>query len=582
MLNSSLLELVFYLFIGHLYPVRGLRCLVGVGKAAHARHHTQNVVVDGVDADLRRVLALHRVDGQRQVERRLVDTGEVARAAGLVLLRLQREGIHVDTRAGRARVVLPRLDLVEVAALTLGEAVLTVELDLGDLHRVLALALDTALEQSLRQQVVGRALEQVDVTGTRAVVQRGARGQTTRTPAETGERGTDALVSTRRGTGTNARREHRVGGDAAERRTREAATDRRGDRTTTQDVHDDALRGPVVRVVERLLTSRLRDPRDRRAVAVDEAVALDNPDEFLHRVVEVHLDLVGGGSDRLVARELDLVDQVLVALLGEAAALLRVQVDVVDVQGRSDQLELADGRDAVAQGDAARLGGELTHVRVDVGVAAVVVLLELDIDADLVVLERDERDRQTRVAAVPELQRDVQRLERRAGAGDAGVRQLALGARRIQGNTVSVLEENKVRRVADHVIERRLGADGLRQLSPDLHPVAVLAVDAGATDLDLDLLDQAVTHIVEPAEAAARGRELDLGERDLDIRAVHQVGVTADDSRHAATEVRLTVEGHLDRLHGEVGVALVEHLPERDLGVARDIDILCAVADKLH
>jgi hypothetical protein len=43
------------------------------------------------------------------------------------------------------------------------------------------------------------------------------------------------------------------------------------------------------------------------------------------------------------------------------------------------------------------------------------------------------------------------------------------------------------------------------------------------------------------------------------------------------TEVSLSVEGDLNGLHSEVGVALVKHLPESDLGIARDIDILCTV-----
>lgn len=75
-----------------------ISCLVAVCKTAHTAHHTQHVVVHRVDADLSRALTTDRVDGQRQVQRRLVDTREVARAAGLVLLRLERKGVHVDTR----------------------------------------------------------------------------------------------------------------------------------------------------------------------------------------------------------------------------------------------------------------------------------------------------------------------------------------------------------------------------------------------------------------------------------------------------------------------------------------------------
>ena len=79
-----------------------------------------------------------------------------------MLLRLERERVHADTRGrGRARVVLVRLHVAEVAALALREAVLAVELQLGDLRRGLAGAARARVEDDLREQVVGRVLEQV-------------------------------------------------------------------------------------------------------------------------------------------------------------------------------------------------------------------------------------------------------------------------------------------------------------------------------------------------------------------------------------------------------------------------------------
>ena len=79
--------------------------------------------------------------------------------------------------------------------------------------------------------------------------------------------------------------------------------------------------------------------------------------------------------------------------LGELAALVRVQVDVVDVERRRDK---ARRRDTVTD-------------RVDVGnrgglvEAQVAEVVELEVDADLVILERNERQRQARVAVEPEL-----------------------------------------------------------------------------------------------------------------------------------------------------------------------------------
>jgi len=499
-----------------------------------------------------------------------------------VLLGLEGEGVHVDAHRRRAGVVLPRLHLVEVAALTLVEAVLAVELHLGDLHGVLALALDVRGEDDLGQQVVGRALEEVRVLGqASSIVDLRARRQAgTRRGTEARQvRGVHATERTRRSTGSR--------GEIPCGDTRGTRSDGRavgGKRATAEDRRDDALRRPVVGVVEGLLAQGLLNPRGRGGVAVDERVTLDNPHQLLDGVVEVHLDLVRGGRDRLVARELELVNQVLVRLLGEAAALLRVQVDVVNVERGGNQLELGDGRDTVAQVDRARDRrlDRRGQQRRNLGVAAVVVLLELDVDAHLVVLEGDQRDGQAGVAAVPELERDVQRLERAAGTGEARVGGLRGGARGVQSNTGGVLQQHEVGGVANHVVERHLGADGLRQLRPDLHPVAVLAVNARAADLDLDLLDQAVADVVEPAEAGVVDRQRNLRQRHLDVRAVHQVSVAADDSRDTAAEVGLAVERHLNRLHGEVGVALVEHLPEGDLRVAGDVDILGTVRDELH
>ena len=101
--------------------------------------------------------------------------------------------------------------------------------------------------------------------------------------------------------------------------------------------------------------------------------------------------------------------------LGELATLVRVQVDVVNVQGRRDEVGVVDA---------------VTH-RVRVGQlrgrlpAEVLQVVEDQVDADLVVLEGDQRERQTRVTAEPELERDVERVLRRALADLVGGIRLA-------------------------------------------------------------------------------------------------------------------------------------------------------------
>ena len=247
---------------------------------------------------------------------------------------------------------------------------------------------------------------------------------------------------------------------------------------------------PPVGVVERLLAL----PRvDDVVVAADEGVALDNPDELLARVVEVQLQLVAGGRDGLTARELERLDQVLVGDLGELAALIRVEVDVVDVEGRSDE---ASRRDTVA--DRVRVA----ELRGDVP-AHIADVLEVEVDAHLVVLERDQRERQARVAVEPELERDVQGVLR--GALEALRARVRLAARAAVVAVLAALREQvrQLGRVANHLGIAGLLARLLRELVPDLEPVAIVLVDALAADLELDALDELVTSPVEPAELGA-------------------------------------------------------------------------------
>jgi len=321
-----------------------------------------------------------------------------------VLLRLEREGVHVDANRRHVGVVLVRLDLVEVASLAALEPVVAVE-----------------LEERVDNRVVARE-----------------------------------ALNARDGV---ARLEYRP--------------------------------VPPVGVVERLLAL----PRvDDGVIAADEGVALDDPDELLAGVVEVQLQLVAGGRDGLTACELERLDQVLVGDLGELAALIRVEVDVVDVEGRRDE---ASRRDTVA--DRVEVG----QLRGDVP-AEVADVLEVEVDADLVVLERDQRKRQTRVAVEPELERDVQRVLRRALEALRARVRLATRAGIVAVLAALREQVRQLGRVANHLGIAGLLARLLRELIPDLEPVAIVLIDALAANLELDALDKLVTNPVEPAELGAR------------------------------------------------------------------------------
>jgi len=149
---------------------------------------------------------------------------------------------------------------------------------------------------------------------------------------------------------------------------------------------------------------------DDGVIARHVGVALDNPDEFLARVVKVELELVGAGGDGLRASELESLDEVLVGDLGELAALISVEVDVVDVERGGLEIGVVNTvTDGVGVGE---LGGQVE--------AEIAEVVELQIDADLVVLERNQRQSEARVAAEPELERDVQSVVRGAVADLVG------------------------------------------------------------------------------------------------------------------------------------------------------------------
>ena len=330
---------------------------------------------------------------------------------------------------------------------------------------------------------------------------------------------------------------------------------------------------PPVGEVEGLLS--LPEVHDR-VIARHERITLDNPDKLLARVVEVELELVGRRRDGLRARELERLDEVLVGDLGKLAALVRVEVDVVDVEG--GRLEVGR-RDAVA---------DRVVVRRDLGrrvPAEVAEVVELEVDADLVVLERDEGERKARVAAEPELEGDVERVRRRAV--HELLRHVGLAAGTVIVARLTALDE-EVREdgdIANHLGIAGLLARLLRELIPDVEPVAIVLVDALAANLNLNRADKIVADPVEPAELgtrAVRRLEGDLGERGLEVHAVDQVAVALDRARNALAEARRAVEGVLNGLHREVRVAAVHDLEERNLGIAREVHILGAVGNELH
>ena len=292
-------------------------------------------------------------------------------------------------------------------------------------------------------------------------------------------------------------------------------------------------------------------------------------------MVEVELDLVGRRADGFITSELELLDEVLVGVLGHASALVGVEEHVVDVEGRCNQGLVVSGVHLLGTSG----GGQRTDRP-----EALVDGANVEIDLDFVVLKGDEGEGKAGVAAEPELERDVEGGFGKSLAGSANLARGIGVARAVNIGEGGVANVSELGGVADHLVVAALLLGGLGELVPDVHPVAVLAVNALATDLDLNLRNELFTGKIEPTGINAAGSEAlsDFGQGDLKISAVSQVTVAADGAGNTPAKVSLAVESLFDRLHGKVGVSLIRHFPEGNLRITSKIDVLCAIGDKLH
>jgi len=480
-----------------------------------------------------------------------------------VLLGSQCEGIQVDTGIGRTSVVLPRLNEVEVSSFALREAILAVKLELGSDDGVLTPAVH--IERSLGEDESAsiRHTRVLHTSEVRQVVNTGGGVDiSTVPPRSVGDVHIDSAGISEETGGVD----ERAGGV--------------GDRVVRTEGHNGVGKSiDGIGVVEGLGAEEAVENSaglERRAV-VDVLVGLNDPDELLDGVVEVELDLVGRGTNGLITGELELLDEVLVGVLGHTSALISIQEDVVNVEGSGDEGLVVGGGD---------LGGRSGRVEAGHSPQALLNRADIKVDLDLVILKGDEGQGQTGVAAEPELEGDIEGGLGESIAGSANLARSVSIARAINVVEGGVGDEGQLGGVSDHLEVTALLLGGHSELVPDVHPVTVLAVDALATDLNLNLRDELLTGEVKPTGVDGAGRVLErlanLRESNLKVSAVSQITVAGDGACHTATEVSLAVESLLDRLHGEVGVTLVGNLPESNLRVTRQVNVLSAIGDKLH
>jgi len=299
--------------------------LIGVRKAAHTGHDTENIVVGRVDADLGGVGTADSRIGKDELKGGIVNAREIAGARWLVLLGPEREGVDVDTSIGIASVVLVGLDKVEVGTLTLREAILSVKLELSGDNGILAPAVH-----------VEGGLGENEGAGVRD-----GRAECIRLRATLGSNmGSSVLplgdssdiISTR--ILKEARAIDELVGTLSRGRTTEGV-DRVGKRVNR------------VGVIEGLGTEHVEENgvAKERGTVVNVSIRLNNPDKLLARVIEVELDLVGRGTNRLITSELELFDKVLVGVLRHASALVGVKEDIVDIERSSNKRLLVSSGD---------------------------------------------------------------------------------------------------------------------------------------------------------------------------------------------------------------------------------------------
>ena len=289
-----------------------------------------------------------------------------------------------------------------------------------------------------------------------------------------------------------------------------------------------------------------------RQRAVQATRILEEPHQLLDGVIERQIQTGLGRCHRLRQGVLELLNQVLVRVLGKAAALVRVQVDVVNVDGR-----ILRGREGGRRSRDSSPAARLNQVG---------GLAKPDIEVDVVVLERNERQGQTGIAVEPESEGDVE--NRRATV--AG-RQRARGTDRTRKELVSL---------------HALIIAG-RQALPEVPPLTVVTVNDLSTDLHLNLLQHEVSQAAHaagcPLDVVRRTRRrcCRVRQRHLEVRAVDQVSVAVHDGDHTLSVLGRAREVDTHCLHREVGVPLVHDLPEGDVRIASDVSVLCTVGNEL-
>ena len=306
------------------------------------------------------------------------------------------------------------------------------------------------------------------------------------------------------------------------------------------------------------------------------ASELGGPIKGLGGVVEVqsHRERNRLGTESrgdLAASELELLNEVLVAHLREATALVSVKVEEVRVElggirhainaGARVSSNLLLNKGATAANRHRTGGVSATSLAESIGGGSATENLsrrgKLDRNADLVVLEGNQGQGGTSGAlGEPEVDRDVE----------------------LSRSLHSVARDKVGTVVTGHELVTGLLLGTARKLVPKVGESAINLVNSLATNLNLGTLDQCMTKLRDVGGVVGA-----LLKGDLEPESMQKITVSANDGNKLVAKAgRVRLESLLDRLARKICVSAIQVLEESNLTITGEINILHSVCDELH
>jgi len=198
-----------------------------------------------------------------------------------------------------------------------------------------------------------------------------------------------------------------------------------------------------------------------------------------------------------------------------------------------------------------------------------------------VILKGNKWKSQTRVAAEPELEWDVESCFWESIAWGTCVAWGTSCASLLNIGETWVGQVSKLCCVSDHLVVASLLLGGGSKLVPDVHPVTVLFINALSTNFNFNVVNEVVSWVVKPAGEVGIAL-VNFRKSNLEVCSVGQITVAGNCALNTATEVTASIESLFNRFHSKVGVSAVCYLEKSDLWVACKVDVLSAVSYELH